>query len=103
MTSATLKADVLRRWPGALVEFYGMTEGGGRTALSPEAQVKLQECFKLEFHPMVCEGAVPVKLWLCTPDNKRLASTCDWPHWKAHEWPKQKAAVQKKFPSVTFS
>jgi ATP-dependent helicase HrpB len=78
-------------------------EGGGRTALSPEAQVKLQECFKLEFHPLVCEGAVPVKLWLCTPDGKRLASTCDWPHWKANEWPKQKAAVQKKFPSVTFS
>jgi acyl-coenzyme A synthetase/AMP-(fatty) acid ligase len=23
-----LKAEVLRRWPGALVEFYGMTEGG---------------------------------------------------------------------------
>jgi ATP-dependent helicase HrpB len=79
------------------------TEGDGRTALSPEAQVKLQECFKLEFHPLVCEGAVPVKLWLCTPDGKRLASTCDWPHWKANEWPKQKAAVQKKFPSVTFS
>ncbi len=78
-------------------------ESGGRTAMSPEAQVKLQECFKLEFHPLVCEGAVPVKLWLCTPDGKRLASTCDWPHWKAHEWPKQKAAVQKKFPSVTFS
>ena len=78
-------------------------EGGGRTAMSPEAQVKLQECFKLEFHPLVCEGAVPVKLWLCTPDGKRLTSTCDWPHWKAHEWPKQKAAVQKKFPSVTFA
>lgn len=78
-------------------------EGGGRTAMSPEAQVKLQECFKLEFHPLVCEGAVPVKFWLCTPDGKRLASTCDWPHWKANEWPKQKAAVQKKFPSVTFA
>ena len=78
-------------------------EGGGRTALSPEAQVKLQECFKLEFHPLVCEGTVPVNLWLCTPDGKRLASTCDWPHWKAHEWPKQRAAVQKKFPSVTFA
>ncbi len=78
-------------------------EGGGCTALSPEAQVKLQECFKLEFHPLVCEGAVPVKLWLCTPDGKRLTSTCDWLHWKANEWPKQKAAVQKKFPSVTFS
>ena len=24
-----LKADILRRWPGGLVEFYGMTEGGG--------------------------------------------------------------------------
>jgi ATP-dependent helicase HrpB len=78
-------------------------EGGGRTALSPEAQVKLQECFKLEFHPLVCEGAVPIKLWLTTPDGKRLTSTCDWPHWKANEWPKQKAAVQKKFPSVTFA
>jgi acyl-CoA synthetase (AMP-forming)/AMP-acid ligase II len=27
--SAALKADVLQRWPGGLVEFYGMTEGGG--------------------------------------------------------------------------
>ena len=26
---ADLKADVLARWPGGLVEFYGMTEGGG--------------------------------------------------------------------------
>ncbi|QHE84570.1 class I adenylate-forming enzyme family protein [Hydrogenophaga sp. BPS33] len=26
--SAALKADVLRRWPGGLVEQYGMTEGG---------------------------------------------------------------------------
>jgi long-chain acyl-CoA synthetase len=30
---AALKADVLRRWPGALVEFYGMTEGGGTCIL----------------------------------------------------------------------
>jgi acyl-CoA synthetase (AMP-forming)/AMP-acid ligase II len=27
--SAALKADVLKRWPGGLTEFYGMTEGGG--------------------------------------------------------------------------
>ena len=27
--AAELKAEVLRRWPGGLVEFYGMTEGGG--------------------------------------------------------------------------
>ena len=30
---ATLKADVLERWPGGLIEFYGMTEGGGSTML----------------------------------------------------------------------
>jgi len=31
--SAALKADVLKRWPGALVEYYGMTEGGGTCIL----------------------------------------------------------------------
>jgi long-chain acyl-CoA synthetase len=31
--SAALKADVLSRWPGSLVEYYGMTEGGGSTML----------------------------------------------------------------------
>jgi acyl-CoA synthetase (AMP-forming)/AMP-acid ligase II len=31
--SATLKADVLRRWPGPLVDMYGMTEGGGSCVL----------------------------------------------------------------------
>ena len=31
--SAALKADILARWPGRLVEFYGMTEGGASTAL----------------------------------------------------------------------
>jgi len=31
--SAALKADVLRRWPGGLIEFYGMTEGGGTCIL----------------------------------------------------------------------
>jgi acyl-CoA synthetase (AMP-forming)/AMP-acid ligase II len=27
--AAALKADVLARWPGGLIEYYGMTEGGG--------------------------------------------------------------------------
>ena len=31
---AALKADVLKRWPGGLVEYYGMTEGGGTCILS---------------------------------------------------------------------
>jgi long-chain acyl-CoA synthetase len=30
---AALKADILERWPGGLVEFYGMTEGGGSCIL----------------------------------------------------------------------
>ena len=30
---AQLKADILRRWPGGLVEFFGMTEGGGTCIL----------------------------------------------------------------------
>jgi len=30
---AALKADILARWPGGLVEFYGMTEGGGTCIL----------------------------------------------------------------------
>jgi acyl-CoA synthetase (AMP-forming)/AMP-acid ligase II len=31
--SAALKADVLARWPGLLIEYYGMTEGGGTCVL----------------------------------------------------------------------
>ncbi|MGE4240615.1 class I adenylate-forming enzyme family protein [Ramlibacter sp.] len=31
--SAALKAEVLKRWPGGLVETYGMTEGGGTLVL----------------------------------------------------------------------
>ncbi|WP_373185568.1 class I adenylate-forming enzyme family protein [Halopseudomonas sp.] len=31
---AELKADILARWPGGLIEFYGMTEGGGSCMLA---------------------------------------------------------------------
>jgi len=31
--AAELKTDILARWPGGLVEFYGMTEGGGTCIL----------------------------------------------------------------------
>jgi long-chain acyl-CoA synthetase len=31
--AAALKADVLKRWPGGLIEYYGMTEGGGTCML----------------------------------------------------------------------
>jgi acyl-CoA synthetase (AMP-forming)/AMP-acid ligase II len=32
--AAALKADVLKRWPGGLVEYFGMTEGGGTFILA---------------------------------------------------------------------
>jgi acyl-CoA synthetase (AMP-forming)/AMP-acid ligase II len=32
--SAALKADIVARWPGLLVEYYGMTEGGASCALN---------------------------------------------------------------------
>ncbi|MBV8849844.1 MAG: acyl--CoA ligase [Methylobacteriaceae bacterium] len=32
--NAVLKSDILKRWPGGLVEYYGMTEGGGTCILA---------------------------------------------------------------------
>jgi acyl-CoA synthetase (AMP-forming)/AMP-acid ligase II len=32
--AAALKRDVLARWPGGLIEYYGMTEGGGTCMLA---------------------------------------------------------------------
>jgi acyl-CoA synthetase (AMP-forming)/AMP-acid ligase II len=34
---ADLKADLLARWPGQLIEYYGMTEGGGTCILEAHA------------------------------------------------------------------
>lgn len=65
---------------------------------TPEAQVKLQECFGLKEHPSLCEGRLPLLLNLCTPDGKRLASTTDWPQFLAREWPKLRPTVARKFP-----
>lgn len=66
--------------------------------VSPELQVKLHECFGLKEHPHICEGKLPVKLWLCSPDGKRIDSTCNWSSFKSNSYPKLKPALQKKFP-----
>ena len=65
----------------------------------PEAQVKLHEIFSVREHPRLCEDKVPVKLWLCAPDGKRLDATTDWPAFRATHYPKLKPALQKKFSS----
>ena len=67
---------------------------------SPELQVKLHECFPLQEHPRLCEGRLPVKLWLCAPDGKRLETTFDWPAFKAASYPKLRTGLQKKYPGV---
>jgi ATP-dependent helicase HrpB len=69
---------------------------------SPELQVKLHECFALKEHPQICEGRLPVKLWLCAPDGKRLDSTYNWPAFRTNAYPKLKPALQKKFPGFLW-
>jgi ATP-dependent helicase HrpB len=69
---------------------------------APELQVKLTECFGLKEHPHICEGEVPVKLWLATPDGKRLEATFNWPAFRANSYPKLKPQLQKKFPLATW-
>jgi ATP-dependent helicase HrpB len=69
---------------------------------SPELQMKLHECFALKEHPHICEGRLPIKLWLCAPDGKRLESTFNWPAFRTNSYPKIKSALQKKFPGVLW-
>ena len=68
----------------------------------PEAQVKLQECFQFKNHPRVCEGRVPMRLVLASPDGKKIDVTEEWPVFRKTIYPKLKAAYVKKFPSVAW-
>ncbi len=69
---------------------------------APEVQMKLHECFPLKEHPHLCEGKVPVKLWLATPDGKRLDATFNWPAFRTNSYPKLKPQLQKKFSAVLW-
>ncbi len=94
-------------WLDELVPLSIPWPSGGTIKVSyvadtPEAQVKLQECFALKEHPTLCEGRLPVQLQFCTPDGKRLATTSDWPAFVTREWPRHRQAVAKKFPSVMW-
>ena len=68
----------------------------------PELQVKLHECFVLKAHPHICEGRLPVKLWLCAPEGKRLEATTNWTAFRVNSYPKLKPALQKKHPGVPW-
>lgn len=68
----------------------------------PEIQVKLHECFGLKEHPTLCEGKVAVRIWLTSPDGKRLESTENWPLFRTTRYPKIKPVLQQKFPGNTW-
>jgi ATP-dependent helicase HrpB len=69
---------------------------------SPEVQVKLHEVLQQRDHPHICEGKLPVKIWLCAPDGKRLESTTNWPAFKTNTYPKLKPTLGKKYPGFTW-
>jgi ATP-dependent helicase HrpB len=90
-------------WPDGrklklLYQESAQDDEGGPNA--PELQVKLHECFALKDHPQLCEGKLPVKLWLCGPDGKRLEPTFNWPAFRTNSYPKLKPALLKKYPGV---
>ncbi|MEJ8826334.1 class I adenylate-forming enzyme family protein [Variovorax humicola] len=66
---AILKADVLKRWPGGLIEFYGMTEGGGTCIL--EAHLHPD---KLHTVGRPAEGS---DIRLIDDEGKEVAPGCD--------------------------
>jgi ATP-dependent helicase HrpB len=91
-------------WPDArrLKLLYTDRDAEGQGEPGVELQIKLHECFALKAHPRVCEGRVPVKLWLCAPDGKRLDPTLDWPAFRANQYPKLKRTLQQKYPTVVW-
>jgi ATP-dependent helicase HrpB len=97
-------APLILTWPDGrkLKLLYPDNDPASTELALPEVNVKLHECFPLTEHPMLCEGKVPVKLWLCTPDGKRLEPTTNWPKFRAESYPKLKPNLSRKFPGFTW-
>ena len=85
-----------------LLKLQYQSNAPGEALKEPELQVKLHECFAVSEHPKICEGKVAVRLWLCSPDGKRIQSTTNWPEFRQKEYPKLKGTLQKKFPGFTW-
>ena len=63
-----------------------------------ELHVKLHECFRLNRHPVICEGQQIVRFKLLTPKNKKIDFCDDWPTFKQREYPKIRKNLMAKFP-----
>jgi ATP-dependent helicase HrpB len=64
--------------------------------------VTITECFKLEKHPALGDGAVPITLIMSVPKGKELARTTDWPGFKIREYPSLKSRWKQKYPTVIW-
>ncbi|MDA7866726.1 DEAD/DEAH box helicase [Verrucomicrobia bacterium] len=64
--------------------------------------VTITECFKLDEHPTLGDGAVPITLIMSVPKGKELARTTDWPGFKIREYPSLKSRWKLKHPTVTW-
>lgn len=68
----------------------------------PEVQVKITDLFALKEHPRVAEGRVAVRIWVQDPTGKRLASTQDWPAFRAGEYVRMRATLKAKHPGFVW-
>ena len=69
---------------------------------APSVQVKLNDCWSLKEHPKLAEGRLEVRLWLMSPDGKRLEGTTDFPAWKTSAYPRLRAALRAKYPGFVW-
>lgn len=76
--------------------------GKGGVINAPELQIKINDCFALEEHPVICEGKQPVRFRLQKPNGKKLDETDDWPKFKQREYPKLRKELKAKFSSLPW-
>ena len=68
----------------------------------PQIQVKLSECFGLKEHPTIAEGRVAISLMLMAPDQKRVATTTDFPNWRLRAYPALRSQLKAKYPGFLW-
>jgi len=96
-------APLAVEWPdGRKLKLQYPDAAEGALVPPPELQVKLHECFALKEHPRICENKLPVRIWLCAPDGKRLEATQDWPGFRAATYPKLRPALVRKYATVNW-
>ncbi len=76
--------------------------GKGGAVNPPELQIRINDCFALEEHPVICEERLRVRFRLQKPNGKKLDETDDWPRFKQRDYPKHKKELKAKFASLPW-